>query len=73
MTATKPRAPRPAIPNTDNATVRAGTHVVQLTNLDKVFWPELGLAKRDLLRYYADVSAALLPYLEDRAMVMKRL
>ena len=73
MTATKARPGRLAIPNTENATVRAGTHVVQLTNLDKVFWPELGLTKRDLVRYYADVSAALLPHLEDRAMVMKRL
>jgi bifunctional non-homologous end joining protein LigD len=72
MTATKARTRRLEIPNTENATVRAGTRVVQLTNLDKVFWPELGLTKRDLLRYYADVSAALLPHLKDRAMVMKR-
>ena len=72
MTATKARTPRLAIPITEDATVRAGTHVVQLTNLDKVFWPELGLTKRDLLRYYAEISTALLPHLEDRAMVMKR-
>jgi bifunctional non-homologous end joining protein LigD len=72
MTATKARSSGAEIPNTENATVRVGSHVVQLTNLDKVFWPELGLAKQDLLRYYADVSAALLPHLEDRAMVMKR-
>ena len=45
---------------------------VKLTNLDKLFWPELGLTKRDLLQYYADISKALLPHLEDRAMVMKR-
>ncbi len=43
-----------------------------LTNLEKIFWPELGLTKGDLLQYYADVSAALLPHLRDRAMVMKR-
>jgi bifunctional non-homologous end joining protein LigD len=45
---------------------------VALTNLRKVFWPELGLAKRDLLQYYADVAPVLLPHLRDRAMVMKR-
>jgi bifunctional non-homologous end joining protein LigD len=72
VTATKTKTPRLAISTTEDATVRAGTHVVQLTNLDKVFWPELGLTKRDLLRYYTDVAAALLPHLEDRAMVMKR-
>jgi bifunctional non-homologous end joining protein LigD len=45
---------------------------VKLTNLDKVFWPEREITKRDLLQYYADVSHALLPHLRDRAMVMKR-
>jgi bifunctional non-homologous end joining protein LigD len=45
---------------------------VRLTNLDKPFWPDLGITKRDLLQYYADVSDALLPHLTDRAMVMKR-
>jgi bifunctional non-homologous end joining protein LigD len=45
---------------------------VHLTNLQKIFWPELGLTKRDLLQYYADVSPWLLPHLKDRAMVMKR-
>lgn len=45
---------------------------VPLSNLDKVFWPELGLTKGDLVQYYADVSKALLPHLHDRAMVMKR-
>ena len=45
---------------------------VKLTNLQKIFWPNLRLTKRDLLQYYADVSAWLLPHLMDRAMVMKR-
>ena len=71
MMATKTRTPGSRSP-TPRRRRFAGTHVVQLTNLDKVFWPELGLTKRDLLRYYADVSTALLPHLEDRAMVMKR-
>ncbi len=46
--------------------------LVKLTNLDKPFWPELGLTKRHLLQYYADVAPFLLPHLTDRAMVMKR-
>ena len=45
---------------------------VRLTNLRKIFWPELGLTKGDLLQYYADVAAVLLPHIRDRAMVMKR-
>ena len=54
------------------AEIALGRRTVRLTNLQKIFWPELGLAKRDLLQYYADVSPALLPHLVDRAMVMKR-
>ena len=46
--------------------------LVKLTNLGKPFWPELGITKRDLLQYYADVAPVLLPHLTDRAMVMKR-
>ena len=45
---------------------------VRLTNLDKLFWPDLNITKRDLLQYYADVSEYLLPHIKDRAMVMKR-
>jgi bifunctional non-homologous end joining protein LigD len=52
--------------------VVVGGRAVHLTNLDKPFWPALGLTKGDLLQYYADVSGALLPHLRDRAMVMKR-
>jgi len=51
-------------------TVDGGT--VRLTNLRKIFWPDLGLTKRDLLQYYLDVSPWLLPHLKNRAMVMKR-
>lgn len=46
--------------------------VVKLTNLGKMFWPEQGITKRDLIQYYADVAPYLLPHLQDRAMVMKR-
>ena len=52
--------------------IEAGGGRVHLTNLQKVFWPELGLTKRDLLQYYLDVSRWLLPHVKNRAMVMKR-
>src|SRR5688572_19834108 len=53
-------------------TVKQGRREVSLTNLDKMFFPELGLTKGDLLDYYAKVSRWLLPHLRDRAMVMRR-
>jgi bifunctional non-homologous end joining protein LigD len=52
--------------------VEFGDRRVKLTNLNKLFWPELKITKRDLLQYYADVSSVLLPHIQDRAMVMKR-
>ncbi|HEX6740087.1 MAG TPA: non-homologous end-joining DNA ligase [Vicinamibacteria bacterium] len=65
--------PAAAIPrDADNVVLAIGPREVRLTNLRKPFWPELGLTKGDLLRYYAGVSRWLLPHLRDRAMVMKR-
>jgi bifunctional non-homologous end joining protein LigD len=56
----------------DNVVLTIAGREVRLTNLRKIFWPDLGLTKGDLLQYYADVSRALLPHIIDRAMVMKR-
>jgi bifunctional non-homologous end joining protein LigD len=67
-----PAKHRVTIPDGKNAHLEIGGRTVRLTNLDKPFWPELGIAKRHLLQYYADVAPVLLPHLADRAMVMKR-
>jgi len=69
----KPSRHRIEIPkNIDQLEVSFGDRQVRLTNLNKLFWSDLEITKRDLLQYYADVSAVLLPHLRDRAMVMKR-
>jgi bifunctional non-homologous end joining protein LigD len=72
-TTRKKPAPRISIPEDRNEVVLdiAGRRV-KLTNLGKPFWPELGITKGDLLRYYLEISPVLLPHLVDRAMVMKR-
>ena len=46
--------------------------VLKVTNLAKMFWPDLKITKGDLLRYYVQVSPLLLPVLQDRPLVMKR-
>jgi bifunctional non-homologous end joining protein LigD len=62
-----------AIPRTRaDVELEIGARRGRLTNLDKIFFPEIGGTKRDLLQYYADVAPVLLPHLRDRAMVMKR-
>ncbi|MEE8306243.1 MAG: non-homologous end-joining DNA ligase, partial [Gammaproteobacteria bacterium] len=45
---------------------------VRLTNLEKVFWPEEGYTKGDLVTYYQQVAEWLLPYLRDRPLVLTR-
>jgi bifunctional non-homologous end joining protein LigD len=56
----------------NEAVVAVGDRQVKLTNLQKLFWPALGITKGDLIRYYVDVAPVLLPHLRDRAMVMRR-
>lgn len=46
--------------------------VVHLTNLERLLWPDSGYTKRDLIRYYIEVSPFLLPYLENRPLVVRR-
>jgi len=60
------------IPKSGSVELRVAGKDVRLTNLDKLFWPELGITKGDLIQYYADVAPLLLPHIRDRAMVMKR-
>jgi bifunctional non-homologous end joining protein LigD len=45
---------------------------LNLTNLDKVFWPEEGYTKGDLIEYYRAIAPWILPYLADRPVVMTR-
>jgi bifunctional non-homologous end joining protein LigD len=45
---------------------------VHFTNLDKVFWPEEGYTKGDLIEYYRTVADWLLPWLADRPVVLTR-
>jgi bifunctional non-homologous end joining protein LigD len=53
-----------------NVTTDART--VAFSNLDKVFWPADAYTKKDLIDYYQSVSQWLLPYLNDRPVVLTR-
>jgi bifunctional non-homologous end joining protein LigD len=52
--------------------IKVGTDTVALSNLDKIYWPEDGYTKGDLIKYYYEVSKYILPYLKDRPLIMKR-
>ena len=52
--------------------MRIGARDVTLTNLDKVFFPERGLTKGDLVRYYLELAPYALNHVARRPMQMKR-
>jgi bifunctional non-homologous end joining protein LigD len=45
---------------------------LRLSNLDKVFFPDIGYTKGDLIQYYASISSLILPHLVDRPLSMNR-
>ena len=45
---------------------------VKFSNLEKVFWPDEGYTKGDLIEYYRAVSQWMMPYLADRPLVLTR-
>ena len=45
---------------------------VKFTNLKKIFWPDEGYTKGDLIEYYRTIAPFLLPYLKDRPLVLTR-
>ncbi|NJI72768.1 DNA ligase D [Sphingobacterium kitahiroshimense] len=45
---------------------------LKFTNLDKIFWPDEKITKRDLINYYYQIAPYILPYLKDRPQSMNR-
>lgn len=45
---------------------------LKFTNLNKVFYPDEGYTKRDIINYYDRVSQLILPHLKDRPLSLKR-
>lgn len=42
------------------------------THLERVYWPELGATKRDLVEYYRALAPVLVPHLRDRPFTLKQ-
>ena len=51
---------------------RSVTSRVKFTNLKKIYWPEEGITKGDLIEYYGRMADYVLPYLRDRPVHMLR-
>ena len=52
--------------------MKIGNQNVELSNPDKVLFPEDGITKGDLIEYYRKIAEVMLPYLKDRPLVMNR-
>jgi bifunctional non-homologous end joining protein LigD len=52
--------------------VRVGDRELNISHLDKVFWPADGITKGRLIDYYNRIADRMLPFLEDRPLAMQR-
>ena len=52
--------------------VSVNGQLLRLTNLDKVYWPEEGYTKGEVINYYHQVAPYILPYLKDRPQSLYR-
>jgi bifunctional non-homologous end joining protein LigD len=56
----------------ESAVVEIGGKRMRWSNLNKVYWPESGYSKRELLAYYYRMADYILPFLRDRPLVLRR-
>jgi bifunctional non-homologous end joining protein LigD len=52
--------------------ITKGSRELKLSNLDKVFFPQEGITKGDLIEYYRAIAPVLVPHLEERPFTMVR-
>lgn len=45
---------------------------VSVSNLDKIWWPDEGITKGDVINYYIEMAPWLLPHLQERPLVLTR-
>lgn len=53
-------------------TLMVNNRELSMTNLDRELWPDDGLLKHDLVRYYIEAAPYLLPHLRNRPLVVQR-
>lgn len=52
--------------------VRVGAHTVEISNADKVLFPDDGITKGDVVEYYRRIAPQMLPHLQDRPLALHR-
>lgn len=57
--------------NASLETWQLGDQAVQVSHLEKVYWPQAGFTKGELLRYYRQIAPVVLPHLKDRPVTLR--
>ncbi|UIR57268.1 DNA ligase D [Sphingobacterium sp. SRCM116780] len=60
------------LPSIEKEQLKINRHLVQLSHLDKIYWPEEGYTKGQMLAYYEQFGDFLLPYLHDKPISLHR-
>jgi len=55
-----------------NKTIIANNHKVELSNINKIYWPDEKITKGDMINYYDSMAEFILPYLKGRPLSLKR-
>ena len=58
--------------NNDTEEIKVDGHLLKFTHLNKIYWPEDGITKRDMFNYYDQVAPFMVPYLFDRPLSLNR-
>ena len=53
-------------------TITIDNHEIKFTNLNKIYWPDEKITKRDMLNYYYAIAPYMLPYMKDRPQSLNR-
>jgi bifunctional non-homologous end joining protein LigD len=73
---TKRPSARRALPNLSTtkreSSLKINGKTVPISNLEKIFYPETGFTKGQVIDYYIRISPVLLPHLKDRPLTLKR-
>jgi len=57
--------------NASSETWQLGNQSVEVTHLEKVYWPQSGFTKGDMLHYYRQIAPVALPYLKGRPVTLR--
>src|SRR5260221_10291766 len=57
--------------STSSETWQLGSQTVQVSHLEKCYWPQTGFTKGEMLDYYRRIAHTALPYFKDRPVTLR--